>query len=539
MMPNMFNDTTNDTTNDMTIEGVVTGTPVDGSAEAGSEVVPESSFKLFASADKDSLSHGEEHTVHAMLSIRAPQATSERPPLDLVVCIDVSGSMRSDNKMHLTKQTVQMLIERSGLKDYDRLSIVTFDRRVTVKLPLTNMDADGRERASCIVKNMEPGSTTNLSGGLLQAIDVLDQDKGGEGRSRSVLLFTDGLPTEGVTDASTIVRVVKSALDTAKDINLFTFGFGNDHDAQCLKEIAASSGPGGLYYNVRTAEEIPQAFANCLGGLVSVVAQNAKLLVHGAERAKLPLASVSRVLGGAYPYNPKDGSIELGDLYAGDKKDVVLELELPALPEPSEAHQTLLASLGFFDLASATKQTVKTTLSIGRPLETPPDQAINEALEAQRMRIEAAEVMEEASRLADEGNFDAGRAKLKRTQEMVSLHPDSSVGSAIARDLEQLMVAYDSGPAVYRSLATTASMAHKLQRSNHSMPQGVYGGGSAAKAKMQEAWQAAGPSLVNPAGSVPAPGMDGPGPVLSRGVSMGFGEAGEDSGPKYRSIGSK
>ena len=74
------------------------------------------------------------------------------------------------------------------------------------------MGADGRAQAKQIVSTIEPGSTTNLSGGALRAIDVLAQDTvSSEGRTRSVLLFTDGLATDGIRDTPSLVSSVSNA----------------------------------------------------------------------------------------------------------------------------------------------------------------------------------------------------------------------------------------------------------------------------------------------------------------------------------------
>ena len=83
---------------------------------------------LSATSDRAALAYGAEQEVLAMLSIKAPAAVSDvsRPPLDLVACIDRSGSMRGQ-KIVLMKQTLEMLVKRAGLREGDRVSLVSFD----------------------------------------------------------------------------------------------------------------------------------------------------------------------------------------------------------------------------------------------------------------------------------------------------------------------------------------------------------------------------------------------------------------------------
>ena len=62
--------------------------------------------------------------------------------------------------------------------------------------------------------------------------------------------------------------------------SVFTFGFGSEHDADMLKAIATAGN--GMYYFVNDADTIPESFCDCLGGLLSVAAQNLKLRITAA-----------------------------------------------------------------------------------------------------------------------------------------------------------------------------------------------------------------------------------------------------------------
>ena len=53
-----------------------------------------------------------------------------------------------------------------------------------------------------------------------------------------------------------------------KQVKIYTFGFGSDHDEQLLSDIA-SAGQGSYYY-VEKEDQIAAAFADALGGLLSV-----------------------------------------------------------------------------------------------------------------------------------------------------------------------------------------------------------------------------------------------------------------------------
>ncbi|EFJ18458.1 hypothetical protein SELMODRAFT_38056, partial [Selaginella moellendorffii] len=50
-----------------------------------------------------------------------------------------------------------------------------------------------------------------------------------------------------------------------------TFGFGSDHDPEAMLSIAEATG--GSFCYVQEESTVQHAFAQCIGGLLSVVAQ--------------------------------------------------------------------------------------------------------------------------------------------------------------------------------------------------------------------------------------------------------------------------
>lgn len=483
------------------VEGIPVHQGVATTANLPAVPVPGQQLTLNISAESEALSATEQHKVIAMLSLKAPLAPAAvaRPPLDLVIAADRSGSMHGE-KIQLMRQTLDLLVKRSGLGAQDRVSLVSFDSQVKLEIPLQSMDAVGRAKAVAAVNTLRPGSTTNLSGGALKAIDVLDESANTpfgtktdkmEKRTRAVMLFTDGLANEGIRDTAALCTAVGGALRAASNklngpVSLFTFGFGSDHNEDCLRRLANESGTAGQYYYVRTAEDIPNAFADCLGGLTSVVAQNATLLLEGVGGT-----SVARVLGSAYTYSA--GTITLGDLFAEDEKDVLIELALPALSAPATQPKTILkASLRAFNIAIGAPDVVEVTLEIARPAATPANQRPNAEIDAQRNRLETASAMEQASALADRGDLAGGRALLRTqcAQVMESASAEQDLSSQLISEIKELEQNFRSAEQ-YRSVGSKMSRmqarSHQIQRSNH-MSTASYAAGASRKKAMKGMW---------------------------------------------------
>lgn len=366
---------------------------------------------------------------------------------------------------------------------------------------MTNMDAEGRQRAKDVISRLRTGGTTNLSGGLLKAIDMIVALDGSEGRTRSIMLFTDGVANNGITQTEPLCAAVKGAFETSPTAKAtcFTFGFGADHNEDMLRAIADVTMA--QYYYIKGTDDIPTSFADCLGGLVSVTAQNATLTLETATPPSAgPRDEISKVLGqykeegrpdGAPP-GPHTRVLALGDLYSEDSKDVLFELKLPALSAEAPAAAVLRATLRYFNVAAARIEEVSALLEVARPAQTPANQPVNLKLDEQRNRMRVAEAMEAASKLADKGRLGEGRELLAQCQLAVagSSSAPTPLSAGLCDELSQLAVEYED-TCRYRSVGAKMSkmsaMSHQMQRSNHASA-AMYKAGGSQKSAMKKAW---------------------------------------------------
>ncbi|MBI4142997.1 VWA domain-containing protein, partial [Candidatus Uhrbacteria bacterium] len=203
--------------------------------------------------DRSKVNHKDPGAVHAMVSITAPEVTAaDRKPIDVVVAIDVSSSMTEPattahdgaSKLELAKQAVRRFIE--NLAPGDRVGIVTYSTDVDVLAPLRELTEDYRREVTAKVGALAPVSATDLVGGALRALGLLKECAADVGRTRRVLLFTDGLPTHGITKYADVVRAITAQLDGKTPISTFGFGAavvangvgGGGYDPELLLAIA-------------------------------------------------------------------------------------------------------------------------------------------------------------------------------------------------------------------------------------------------------------------------------------------------------------
>lgn len=205
-----------------------------------------SSYKISSTYPNNSM-------MNVMVSI-IPFTSEERFPVDICCVIDISGSMDSIapasaaqgvevinlTALDLVKHSVKTII--SCLKDYDRLSIVSYSDFARVELELTNMDETGRNRALDILSRLHTEGSTNIWDGLLKGMETMSQRDSFQ-RNSAIFLLTDGspnvIPEKGHIPS---MKDYKDSHDGVYPATISTFGFGYSLQSDLLNEIALEGG---------------------------------------------------------------------------------------------------------------------------------------------------------------------------------------------------------------------------------------------------------------------------------------------------------
>lgn len=259
-------------------------------------------------------------------------APTNRPPLNIALVLDRSGSMAEDKKFAYTLSAAREVI--ANLSERDTISLVAFNERVLVLSPTGR--AVNKQFLFHRLEEIEPEGFTDLSAGLLEGIAQVNSQSA-EGQIKHVLLLTDGKANRGVTSTASLRKTVEKA--RAKGVGVSTLGCGTEYNEKLLTEVADAGG--GRYTYVRSPEQIPDAFEEELRGLLEVVAQNARLEMSVEQ------GTITKIFGQVWERPVSSHQINIGNLRAGERGVVILALK----PADYDADATLrfTAKLTFDD----------------------------------------------------------------------------------------------------------------------------------------------------------------------------------------------
>lgn len=262
---------------------------------------------------------------------------------DLIIVLDVSGSMRQGAKLDKAKAAISGIV--NSLRPTDVLHLITYHSSARVEF--TRGTAEQKDELLAMVAELTPQSSTNMYAGLQAAEQLLRPDshifssiKGAFGgaaephcpSAKRIFLFSDGLVNAGVTDRSAILAKVEGLRQ--KGATTSAFGIGADYD-QVLMSAIAETGHGEFFF-IHGQEDMEK--------VVRVATTGFQTLFATAARVRL------RALNGAtdlYAYGQgdhQDGNaksaksidVNLGDLRGGDTRTVFVDLMLPSLEETTE-----------------------------------------------------------------------------------------------------------------------------------------------------------------------------------------------------------
>ncbi|BCE03503.1 vWA domain-containing protein [Marinicellulosiphila megalodicopiae] len=196
----------------------------------------------------------------------------ELPAMNLVLLIDVSGSMSSQDKLPLLMKGMDVLIEQ--LDEDDKVSIVTYAGRAAVLAE--GISGNNKQQLHKIIHSLNSGGSTHGSAGIKQAYDLAKQFYIQEGVNR-VVLATDGDFNVGLTGVDSLKTFVSKQANDA--IYLSAIGFGHSGYNDAIMEEISNAGEGNAYF-VNDYNQARRIFSEQLPSMTLSVASDVKVQVE-------------------------------------------------------------------------------------------------------------------------------------------------------------------------------------------------------------------------------------------------------------------
>jgi Ca-activated chloride channel family protein len=387
---------------------IATGLLVSGSVLAAQ---PASKVSCTVEMDRDVVFAGRKQTaiVKVTLDAPTPPRTSERPPVNLTIVLDRSGSM-SGQKIEKAKEAAIEALRRLDSKDI--FSLVTYDNRVNTVVPAQS--AANSEWIEGRIRSISTGGNTALFAGVSQGASEIRKNLGEEYIHR-ILLLSDGLANSGPSSPEELGR-----LGTAlrkEGISVTTIGVGTNYNEDLMTQMAQNSD--GNTYFVESSADLPRIFGRELGDVLSVVASQVTIEVTFPADVK-PL----RIIGRDGRIGTDNVTVTLNQLYGGQQKYALIEVELPE-SEEGEVRKVADAKCSYQDMIAnrSANSTGQTSIRFSKQ-EEEVKSSVNIAVGREVIKNEIAIAQEQAVKQADNRDYDQAAQTLTENMRIVSKFAD-------------------------------------------------------------------------------------------------------------------
>ena len=222
------------------------------------------------------------------VNIKTPDV-DVRPPVDIVLCIDISGSMITEatlkgdknetishgfSVLSLTISAAKTIL--NSLNEHDNISIVTYSETARTIFENIKCSCDNKKYIEKGLDLLRPTYTTNMWGGIIQSLDIL-RTTSPINKVKGILLLTDGIPNVEPPRGHEYM-LEKYFKEHDFKCMVSAYGFGYHLKSDLLLNISNISGGDGFSF-IPDASILGNVFIHGISNLFSTAAYNLKLKI--------------------------------------------------------------------------------------------------------------------------------------------------------------------------------------------------------------------------------------------------------------------
>ncbi|MGV9003729.1 YfbK domain-containing protein [Flavobacterium sp.] len=240
------------------------------------------------------------------------------PASNLVFLIDVSGSMFSDNKLPLLKESMKVLVTQ--LRKDDKVAIVVYAGAAGLVLPPTS--GDKKMTIIDALDKLQSGGSTAGGAGIQLAYKTAKENfiKGGNNR---VVLATDGDFNVGASSDNDMQRLIEEERKSGVFLTCLGFGMGNYKDSKM--ETLANKGNGNYAY-IDNIQEANRFLGKEFKGSMFAIAKDVKIQIEFNPTFVQAYRLIGYENRKLRPEDFKNDEIDAGELGSGHTVTALYEI---------------------------------------------------------------------------------------------------------------------------------------------------------------------------------------------------------------------
>ncbi len=284
-------------------------------AQAPASARADQSVGVTATISTPTMLADQKNTTYLRVALDGPMlvADSKRPPINVAIVIDKSGSMGGP-RIEQAKLAAIAAVQR--LRNSDIVSIVLYDSVIEVLVPSTK--ATDRESIIQKIRSVEAGSSTALFAGVATGAAEVRKflDRSSVNR---VILLSDGIANVGPSSPMELADLGRSL--AKENISVSTLGVGQGYNEDLMMQLANASS--GNHVFIEDEASLVAIFNREFDTLMSVVASEIRIDIKLSDNVR-PV----RALGSDASIDGRNVSIPLTQLYSGQNRYFIIELEV-------------------------------------------------------------------------------------------------------------------------------------------------------------------------------------------------------------------
>ena len=247
---------------------------------------------------KDPISGKMEYYMTVGLNSNIKESDFKRKKLNVVVVMDISGSMSSGfneyyydgnyvdgdktgdrrSKMQIANESLNCLIDQ--LKPDDRLGIVLFDNSAYLAKPVNLVGETDIEKIKEHILEITPQGGTNFEAGYSEGTKLFSEEMlNSDEYENRIIVITDAMPNLGTTSKEGLTKYVQENADNG--IYTTFVGVGVDFNTEvieCLSDVRGAN-----YYSVHNSDEFKKVMGEEFDYMVTPLVFDLELKLNTDE----------------------------------------------------------------------------------------------------------------------------------------------------------------------------------------------------------------------------------------------------------------